>query len=75
MHMRDRKSRRHLDFSKPIWKIMDDYSGAYRYSHQVTIDYKGYIVDLKNEDMRPAAEDPVPPTEVGMPFVRDGNPS
>ena len=38
---------------------MDDYSGAYIYSDQIVIDYRGFVTQKGHEDKEPAAEHPV----------------
>ena len=59
MHERSKSKKRYLDLTRPIWKIMDDYSGAYIYSDQIVIDYRGFVTQKGHEDKEPAAEHPV----------------
>lgn len=56
--MKDRYKYKHLDFRKAIWKVVDDYSGAYTYSNKVTFDFRGYMTIKGHENIEPPAEHP-----------------
>ena len=59
MHERSKSKKRYLDLKRPIWKIMDDYSGAYIYSDQIVVDYRGFVTQKGHEDKEPPSEHPV----------------
>ena len=59
MHERSKSKKKYLDLSQPIWKIMDDYTGAYIYSNEMVIDYRGLVTRKGHEDPEPAADHPV----------------
>lgn len=70
MHERSKSKKKWLDLKRPIWKVMDDYSGAYIYSCDVTVDYNGYVTRAGHEDKEPPAEHPVPVPPQAGPFNR-----
>lgn len=71
MFERSKSKKKYLDLSRPIWKIMDDYTGAYIYSDQITIDYRGFVTRKGHEDIEPAAEHPVPVPKEASPYDRE----
>lgn len=71
MFERSKYKKKYLDLKRPIWKILDDYSGAYIYSNEMVIDYRGFVTKKGQEVLEPDAEHPVPAPKEIPPFDRN----
>ena len=72
MHERTKYKHKHIDVRKAIWKLVDDYSGAYIYSNEMEIDYRGLVTKAGHADPIPPEMFPTPiPRDDGESFERD----
>lgn len=68
---RSQAKRKFLNLKLPIWKVVDDYTGAFTYSNEVEEDWQGFITRSGMVDPEPAAEHPIPPSETDGVFRRE----
>lgn len=69
--MRSQAKRKYTNLKLAIWKILDDYTGAYIYSNEADIDYRGMVTRMGHTDQEPPSDHPVPPINSDTSLDRD----